>query len=230
MFFKGPFWGAYFLGDLCTEGNLRLKIDWTSLIAESKFTFFALCIRGRFSNYKPRGAYIWRDDLAEGFLRYGFGGLIFGGAYPWRGLFSEFYGMSAWGLKVENIFISQLRLHTLISDRFVVNEMVSADLSPPFVCRKITPEISITLGVAAFPATFPCKTWRTVYKRNKKLARRFDGRVTLLAGPTILPINTLTRPAEATRSIPRPPALYLKEAIPVCVSAIVSSWLGQRGE
>ena len=64
------------------------------------------------------------------------------------------------------------------------------------------------------------------------MARRFDGRVTLLAGPTILHINTLTRPVEATRSIPRPrpppPALYLKEAIPVCVSVIVSSWLGQR--
>ena len=28
----------------------------------------------------------------EGFLRYDFGGLIFGGAYTWRGLFSEFYG------------------------------------------------------------------------------------------------------------------------------------------
>ena len=28
----------------------------------------------------------------EGFLRYPFGGLIFGGAYTWRGLFSEFYG------------------------------------------------------------------------------------------------------------------------------------------
>ena len=80
--------------------------------------------------------------------------------------------------------------------------MVSADLSPPFVCRKITPERSITPGVPAFPI-FPCKTWRTVYKRNKKLARRFDGRVTLLAGPTILHRNTLTRPAEATRSIPK---------------------------
>ena len=31
-----------------------------------------------------------RDDLTEGFLRYEFGGLIFGGAYTWRGLFSEF--------------------------------------------------------------------------------------------------------------------------------------------
>ena len=29
----------------------------------------------------------------EGFLRYNFGGLIFGGAYTWRGLFSEFYGI-----------------------------------------------------------------------------------------------------------------------------------------
>ena len=29
----------------------------------------------------------------EGFSHYGFGGLIFGGAYTWRGLFSEFYGI-----------------------------------------------------------------------------------------------------------------------------------------
>ena len=27
------------------------------------------------------------------FLRYEFGGLIFGGAYTWRGLISEFYGI-----------------------------------------------------------------------------------------------------------------------------------------
>ena len=27
----------------------------------------------------------------ESFLRYEFGELIFGGAYTWRGLFSEFY-------------------------------------------------------------------------------------------------------------------------------------------
>ena len=51
-----------------------------------------LCIWGQFSKYKPPGAYIWRDDLTEGFLRYRFGGLIFGEAYTWRGLFSEFYG------------------------------------------------------------------------------------------------------------------------------------------
>ena len=37
-------------------------------------------------------AYIWRGDLTNNVLRYRFGGLIFGGAHTWRGLFSEFYG------------------------------------------------------------------------------------------------------------------------------------------
>ena len=47
------------------------------------------------SKYKsPGGAYIRRGDLTEGCLRYDFGGLIFGGAYKWRELFSEFYGIS----------------------------------------------------------------------------------------------------------------------------------------
>ena len=44
-------------------------------------------------NLPPGGAYIWRGDLTEGFLRYEFGRLIFGGAYTWRGLFSDFYGI-----------------------------------------------------------------------------------------------------------------------------------------
>ena len=39
------------------------------------------------------GAYIGRGDLTEGFLHYKFVGLILGGAYTWRGLFSEFYGI-----------------------------------------------------------------------------------------------------------------------------------------
>ena len=79
------------------EGNLRLKIDWASLIVGSKFTVFALfyfVFEGNFPSTSPRGAYIWRGDLTEGFLHYRFGGLIFGGASTWRGLFSEFYGIS----------------------------------------------------------------------------------------------------------------------------------------
>ena len=72
-----------------------MRIDWPSLIVGRKFTVFALftLYLRAISRYKPpRGAYIWRGDLTEGFLRYEFGGLIFGGAYTWRGLFSEFYG------------------------------------------------------------------------------------------------------------------------------------------
>ena len=45
------------------------------------------------------------------------------------------------------------------------------------------------------------KTWRPVYMRNKKLdSPFFGGRVTLLAGPTFLHINTLIHPAGSTRS------------------------------
>ena len=72
------------------EGNLRLKIDWASLIVGSKLTVFALfylVFEGNFPSTSSRGAYIWRGDLTEGFLLYRFGGLKFGGAYTWRGLF-----------------------------------------------------------------------------------------------------------------------------------------------
>ena len=76
---------------------MRLKIDWASLIAGNISTIFALLyfiFEGNFPSTSPRGSYIWRGDLTEGFLRYWFGGIIFGGAYTWRGLFSEFYGIS----------------------------------------------------------------------------------------------------------------------------------------
>ena len=76
---------------------MRFKIDWASPIVGGKFPVFALfyfVFEGNFPSTSPPGAYIWRGDLTEGFLRYRFGGLIFGGAYTWKGLFSEFYGNS----------------------------------------------------------------------------------------------------------------------------------------
>ena len=81
---------------------MRVTIDWASLITGNKSTIFALfyyIFEGNFPSTSPQGAYIWRGDLTEGFLRYRFGGLIFGGAYTLRGLFSEFYGIFQ---KVEN--------------------------------------------------------------------------------------------------------------------------------
>ena len=63
---------------------MRFKTDWASLVVGRKFTVFALfyfVFEGNFPSTSPREAYIWRDDLTEGFLHYEFGGLIFGGAY-----------------------------------------------------------------------------------------------------------------------------------------------------
>ena len=75
---------------------MRFKIDCASLVVGSKFSVFALfyfVFEGNFPSASPGGAYIRRGDLTEGVLRYRFGGLIFGGAYTGRGLFSKFYGM-----------------------------------------------------------------------------------------------------------------------------------------
>ena len=75
---------------------MRFKINWAIHIVGSKFTVFALLcfvFKGNFPGTSPRGAYISRGDLAEGFLHYRIWGLIFGGAYTWKGLFSEFYGI-----------------------------------------------------------------------------------------------------------------------------------------
>ena len=75
---------------------MRFKIDWVSLIAGNESTISALfyyIFEGNFPSSSPCGAYIWRGDLTDCFLLDRFGGLIFGGAYTWRGLFSEFYGI-----------------------------------------------------------------------------------------------------------------------------------------
>ena len=58
-----------------------------------RFSLFYFVFKGNFQVQALRGAYIWRGDLTKGVLGHEFGGLIFGGAYTWRGLFSEFYGI-----------------------------------------------------------------------------------------------------------------------------------------
>ena len=54
---------------------------------------FTLYSRANFKDKPPRVRLYSEGDLTEGFLRYDLGGLIFGGACTWRGLFSEFYGI-----------------------------------------------------------------------------------------------------------------------------------------
>ena len=97
--------GAYsfqrpFLRGLCTEGNLRFKIDWASLIFGKKFTVFpCLTLYYRtISKYKPPGRGLGGEGgggglYLEGRFNERFFALRVWGAYIWRGLFSEFYGM-----------------------------------------------------------------------------------------------------------------------------------------
>ena len=58
------------------------RLGW--LVVGREFTIFALfyfVFEGKFQVQAPLGAYIRRGDLTEGFLRYDFGGLLFGGPY-----------------------------------------------------------------------------------------------------------------------------------------------------
>ena len=57
------------------EGNLCFKIDWKEI---DHFCFILVCIWEQFPSTSPRGGYIRRGDLTEGFLLYESGGLIFG--------------------------------------------------------------------------------------------------------------------------------------------------------
>jgi len=45
------------------------------------FALFCFVFEGNFQVQAPGGTSIRRGDLTEGFLRYDFGGLIFGGTY-----------------------------------------------------------------------------------------------------------------------------------------------------
>ena len=80
------------------DGNLRLKIDWASLTDEGKFTVFAL--KNCFTLYlreifqvQALGGLCLEGRFNGGVFALPVWGLIFGGAYTWRGLFLEFYGI-----------------------------------------------------------------------------------------------------------------------------------------
>ena len=63
------------------EGNLPVLLCFTSYLRAV-------------SKYKPPGGHIFcGGDLTDAFLCYKFGGLIFGGVYTCRNLFSEFCGI-----------------------------------------------------------------------------------------------------------------------------------------
>ena len=81
--FQRLFWWAYFRGSLFSEG----------LITGGNLAFengSGLTIK--IANCNSPWAYIQEGLLSEGYLRLIFWGLIFGRAYFWEGILSEFYG------------------------------------------------------------------------------------------------------------------------------------------
>ena len=56
------------------------------------FCFLLFWVWGHFLSRSPRGVVFGGAIYQRVFLHYKFGGLIFGGACTWRGLFSKFYG------------------------------------------------------------------------------------------------------------------------------------------
>ena len=98
--FRGPFLRGLFVEGLIFGGAyLRREICFSKSIGlasllEVNLPFllcFTLYSRGQFSKYKPPGGLYLEGDLTESFCVSDLGGLIFGVAYTWRGLFSEFY-------------------------------------------------------------------------------------------------------------------------------------------
>ena len=69
------------------EGNLRLKIDWATLIVGRKFTVFGLfyfVFEGNFQVQAPPGGLYLEERFNGGFFA-----LRVWGAYMWRGLYME---------------------------------------------------------------------------------------------------------------------------------------------
>ena len=71
--------GLLYSGKFC----LQNRLSWLIFGRQGKIMCYCIVFP---SKCKSPGTYIWRGDLTEGFLRYEFGGLIFGGAYTWRDL------------------------------------------------------------------------------------------------------------------------------------------------
>ena len=93
MFLKGPFGGAEGLmygGKCASQSRFGQPYSWKEIY---RFSLLCFVFEGNFQVQAPGG---WREGglylegrFNGGFLRYEFGGLLFGGAQ----LFSEFYGI-----------------------------------------------------------------------------------------------------------------------------------------
>ena len=112
IFFKGPFWGAYFWRglyseELIYEGKFVFQIDWASLTVGSKFTVFALfyfVVEGNFPSTSPRGGLYLEGRFNGGFF-----------ALPvWGGLYLE--GLLHGGAYFRNFTVTFLKNSISVND------------------------------------------------------------------------------------------------------------------
>ena len=78
------FGGVYVRRESCVSKSIGLPCSGKKTY---HFCIVLLCIRGQIPGTSHPGAYIWRDNLTEGLLRYDLGGgraNIHGGAYFWN--------------------------------------------------------------------------------------------------------------------------------------------------
>ena len=81
LFLEGLIYGrAYLWREICVSKSIGLAHSWKEIY---RFCFVLLVFEGNFPSTSPRGAYIWGRGggggrFNGGFLRYEFGGLIFG--------------------------------------------------------------------------------------------------------------------------------------------------------
>ena len=81
------FGGAYYWKEFCVS-------KWVGLDNKNSVKHYENSLKTiKTSNPISPWAYIREGLLSKGFLRFRFGGLIFGRAYFWGGLLSEFYGI-----------------------------------------------------------------------------------------------------------------------------------------
>ena len=99
-------------GKFAFQNRLGWPYFWKEIYC---FSLFYFVLQDNFQVQAPRGVYIWRSDLTEGFLGYEFGGLILGGAY-----FQNF-----------TVFI----MNIIIIVMYKLNKTLSStDLVPPWHC------------------------------------------------------------------------------------------------
>ena len=105
---EGPlFGGAYVWREICVSKSIGLACSGKEIY---HFCFVLLCIQGQIPSTSPPGGLYSEGRFNEGFLRYNFRELIFGGAYTRKGLFSEFYGILLWTDCVKTLKLTAVNL------------------------------------------------------------------------------------------------------------------------